>query len=211
MLKVCPNCGQEFETRDGRQECCSKHCSISLSHKRRKESGKPHHWSKESGYDHKAHNEDMVKKGIHPFLKQNFSEETRVENGHKISDARHKEAEEHKHIWQQRETRIRNEYSREMNIYSKKGINSLQLYMSEVPDLNNVIKIGVTIDINMRGNDQRFPILNPIVIKSGDLSILELERDIKLKFSSNETFNKYKSYEIYPIELKEEILKFINN
>ena len=41
--------------------------------------------------------------------------------------------------------------------------------------------------------------------------ILQIERDIKQQFFSEEYFNKYHSTEIFPKTLKQEILDFINS
>lgn len=207
-MSKCPECGIEVEGK----KFCSKSCAVKYNNRLRVQNGTCNLLKKNGGSElARRHNLEMSKQGIHPFLKGNFSEETRAENGKKHSKwVLENQCKTGEHPWTLRESRINNEYSRELSIYNRRGVTKLYLYVAKVPGFDSALKIGVSSDLSMRLNDGRFPISDIKELKFGDTNdILKMERDLKRHFSSDDTFSKYSSYEILDVS-EIDIINFIS-
>lgn len=188
MSNKCLECGKEIA--DNRK-FCSKSCGTKYHNRERVRLGTCNLLRKNGGSElARKHNKEMCDRGVHPFQKENFSEETRLENGEKHSNwVRNVQVKEGRHPWMLRVSRINNEFKREVSIYNRRQVDTLSLYISEVPEFQGSVKIGVSSDLVMRERDSRFPIKNPVEIYKGStLKVLELEKAVKLEFSSEATF-----------------------
>lgn len=196
-MKTCKECGKEIPER---LTFCSRSCATRYNNKIRVQNGTLNLLSKNGGSElARRHNKEMSESGIHPFLKENFSEEMRVSNGKKHSEwVRNNQVNSNSHPWQLRNSRINNEYSREMSIYKNSNVKTVYLYIAIPKDFPNSIKIGVSRDLSMREVDSRFPISDVKELYRGGFEIIcEMERELKFKFSSEDTFQRYGSYEIF--------------
>lgn len=164
------------------------------------------------GVDHGDNARKMVKEGTHPFLKGNMSPEILRKKSEGIRQARLKESSEHKHPWQNPKNFIENEYSRSFSSISKRNLTEAYLYFAEC-EFPNAFKLGWTSDPTMRENDNRtIKIKNLSIILKGDPKfIIELEKQIKLNFFDESLYKLYNSTEIFPSNLKTDILNFIKN
>jgi tRNA nucleotidyltransferase/poly(A) polymerase len=207
---ICPECGLEFEPK-GYARFCSKSCGAKHSNRERVKNGTCNLLKKNGGSESaKSHNKDMIEKGIHPFLKNNFSDESKLLAAEGISKARIRETESGMHPWQDKISRANNEFSRASNKY--KGINSLSFYIAKFPDIDTVVKLGVTSIGNYRSNDYRYPLEDLKILFNGPTKLLlELERELRIKFGSKENYELTKSWESYSIDKLDEIRQFILN
>lgn len=208
MKKICKQCGKEFKPCHKTSEFCSKSCATKYRNDQKMKDGTHNFYN----LDRSKIALDKVKNGTHPFLAGNMSEDALKRKAEGISKARKREAENHTHPWQNPKNFIENEYSRSINTGEARGLDIISMYVSDT-EYPNTFKIGWTYDISIREKDNRtYSIHNLQLIKTGNYrDIIFLEKQVKLKYFKEEYYKKYKSTEIFPIELKDEILDFINN
>lgn len=206
----CKNCGKEFIPCHKTSLFCSKSCATSWRNKEKLKDG-THNFI---GMDKGLAARKLVAEGKHPFQKGNMSEDALKRKAKGIKQARLKESKEHKHAWQQPKNFIENEFSRSFSVLNKSSYtNDIYLYIAECDDYIDAIKIGWTRNIKIREKDSRtIKIKNLQIIKTGKINeILNLEKEIKLKFFNEDYYKLYNSTEIFPIEQKQNILNFINS
>lgn len=187
---------------------CSKTCCISNRNKSRMASGT--HEFQIPGFIDNAR-AIQLSKGLHPFQSGNMNSESLKLKAEGISKARIREKHTGTHIWQRPFVWINNEFSRSLTVVSRDKLSILYLYISDC-ELQDHFKIGWTRDSRIRSIDTRTHLLNNVMeLRSGiPLMILELEKDIKLKFYNEQFSIKNKTTEIFPNSIKSEVLDFIN-
>jgi len=85
------------------------------------------------------------------------------------------------------------------------------MYISDT-EFDGTFKIGWTYDLEIRTKDNRTTKLINLVelFKGNPEDIILIEKLTKQKFFNEEYYKLYKSTEIFPLSLKEEIIDFIN-
>lgn len=206
-LPLCKWCGNPFVPCHKDSVFCSKSCATSYRNKTKLENGTHNFYN----IDRSKIAKDRVNNGTHPFLSGNMSEEALQRKYDGISKARKQEASEHRHPWQNPKNFIENEYSRSINTAKERGLSVAILYIAET-DFPQTIKIGWTYDINIRENDNRTINIHNLIEIYRDCpdNIILIEKLVKNNFFNSEYYEKYKSTEIFPEVLKNEILDFIN-
>lgn len=206
-LPLCEWCGNPFHPCHKTSRFCSKSCATSYRNMVKLKEG-THNFYK---IDRSKIAKDRVKKGTHPFLSGNMSEDALQRKYEGISKARKREALEHKHPWQNPKNYIENEYSRSLSVAKERKLSIAILYIAET-DFPQTIKIGWTYDIVVRENDTRtYKIHNIVEICRGlPEDMILLEKLVKDNFFNPEYYENYKSTEVFPDILKDEILEFIN-
>lgn len=210
MPNYCKDCGIEISAK---RQFCSKNCATSYRNWIKVQDGTHNLLSQNGGSENAIrHNNEMVEQGIHPFLSGNMSEDSLELKSEGIRKARLKESSEGNHPWQSLSSRINNEYSRSLSVIDNKGYKDLILYISDC-EFSESIKIGWTSNDYTREFDNRTHSLSNLnsIRVSDSYYIVKLEYDIKLNFCTEEYFSKFNSTEIFPKELKSDIIKFINN
>lgn len=205
----CKNCGKEFIPCHKTSLFCSKSCATSWRNKENLKNG-THNFIR---IDHGKYSRELSKIGKHPFQIGNMSEESLKKKALGIKNARLKESREKKHAWQQPRNFIENEFSRSKSVLLKSNFSGdINLYIAECENFENAIKIGWTRNISIRAKDKRTVSLKNLkIIKTGKIEeILNIEKEIKIKFFNKIYYSMYKSTEIFPVALKCEILKFID-
>lgn len=211
MVKICKNCGKQYEGYG--LTFCSKSCAITYRNNEKVRNGTLNLLSKNGGSELAVrHNQEMVEQGIHPFLNQNKSNEFVEKQSQGISEARKREAEEGTHIWQRPEVRINNEWSKEYSVCERDGIKMMYLYLAEC-NIPGHFKFGVTRDIDYRTWDTRsWELTNIEELLYGSYDkIIDLERDLKHHFLNEERFKKFNSGEVLPIGLLDEFREFVKS
>ena len=205
--RICKNCGKEFEPCHKTSEFCSKGCATSYRNKQKMLDGTHNFYD----LDRSKMAKDKVANGTHPFLKGNMSKESLKKKAEGISKARKKEAEEHRHSWQNPKNFIENEYSRSINVSRSRELTEVIMYISDT-EFEGTFKIGWTYDLEIRTKDSRTTKLINLVelFKGNPEDIILIEKLTKQKFFNEEYYKLYKSTEIFPLGLKEEIIDFIN-
>lgn len=206
-MKICKECGKEFIPCKKTSEFCSKSCATKYRNNQKILDG-THNFYK---LDRSRLALDKVNKGIHPFQRGNMSKESLAKKAEGISKARKKEALEHRHAWQNPKNFIENEYSRSISISKSRKLEEVIFYIADT-DYPETFKIGWTFDLKIRENDFRtHKILNIQELFRGiPEKVILLEKRVKEAFFNVEYYNSYKSTEIFPISIKEDIIKFIN-
>lgn len=205
-MRICKFCGKEFIPCHKTSEFCSKSCATSFRNREKLNNG-THNFI---GMDHGKASRELVKLGKHPFQKGNMSEESLEKKLLGIKKARLKEAEEHRHSWQNPKNFIENEYSRSMSVLEKFN-DSIYFYIADCQDFDDAFKIGWTRDLSIREKDSRtMKIMNLEGLRKDSKEIiLLLEKELKLRYFNKEYFDKYHSTEIFPKSIKTEIIDFI--
>lgn len=141
---------------------------------------------------------ERVKNGTHPWLK----------GGNNDASKRMKNlAESGRHPWQKKTNRVKSHYK---SFISKGNLDDVcSLYITELESDPSIIKIGASHDVDRRsGFHGNCGYKNLQVLKVSDrLSIGDLEMKIKNHFIDNSIGS---SVEIFPIELRNDIINFIN-
>ena len=206
--RICKECGKEFEPCKKTSEFCSKSCATSFRNKQKILDG-THNFNQ---IDRSKIAKDRVKKGTHPFLKGNMSEEALKRKAEGISKARKQEAIEHKHAWQNPKNFIENEYSRSLSISRTRELVEVIFYISDT-NFPDTFKIGWTYDLEIREKDNRTYKISGLIeelFRGKPEEIILIEKLVKSKFFKEEYFQLYHSTEIFPISLKNDIIDFIN-
>ena len=205
--KLCKQCGKEFTPCHKTSEFCSKSCATRYRNNEKIKDGTHNFYNIDRGKTARI----RIENGTHPFLKGNMSEESLKKKAEGIKLARIKESQEHRHPWQNPRNFIENEYSLSLGRIKKRGLSIVYLYIADC-EYDNTFKIGWTYDIKIREKDPRcHDLKNLSIIKSGNPEeIIKLEKEIKIKFFNEKYYSDYKSTEIFPNELKSEILNYIN-
>ena len=206
--RICKECGKEFDPFKKTSEFCSKSCATKYRNKQKIKDG-THNFYR---LDRSSLAKSRVENGTHPFLKNNFSEESLKKKAEGISKARKKEAEEHQHAWQNPKNFIENEYSRSLNVSKNRNLEEVIFYIAET-NIEGTFKIGWTYNIEIREKDERncYTVSNLVELFRGTPDdIILIEKLVKLEFFNEEYYKLYHSTEIFPIKLKDDILNFIN-
>ena len=205
---VCKNCGcKSLRVYGG--EFCSINCCT--THRNNKMIDEGTHNFTEPGF-HEYVLDCQIKKGLHPFQSGNMDEDALKRKAIGISKARQLEAESGIHIWQRLDTRINNEWSRSLSVAESRGLTEIYLYISDC-EYENRFKIGWTYDTYCRSLDTRTHDLSNLeVIKVGSPEfIINLERDIKVKFKDEKFYKEFHVTEMFDESLRSEILLFVEN
>ena len=206
-VKICKECRKEFIPCKKTSEFCSKSCAIKYRNKQKILDGTHNFYD----LNRSKLALDKVNKGIHPFQKGNMSEEALAKKAKGISRARKKETSEHRHAWQNPKNFIENEYSRSISISKSRELEEVILYIADT-DYPETFKIGWTFDLKIREKDIRTHKISNIqeLFRGVPEKIILLEKLVKEAFFNIEYYNSYKSTEIFPLSIKEDIIKFIN-
>lgn len=205
--RICKNCNKEFQPCHKTSEFCSKNCATSFRNKQKLLEG-THNFL---NIDRSKLALDRVRLGTHPFIKGNMSEDTLKKKAIGISNARKKEAKEHRHPWQNPKNFIENEYIRSLNISKSRGLTEVIMYISDT-NFKDTFKIGWTYDLKIRSKDNRTIELYNLseIFKGIPEDVILIEKLTKQKFFNEDYYVLYKSTEIFPIEIKDEVINFIN-
>lgn len=207
-MKLCKNCNKEFNPCHKTSEFCSKSCATSWRNKQKVKDG-THNFNK---IDRSSLAKSRLKNGTHPLLKENMSKESLEKKHLGIKLARIDESRRGVHPWQNPKNWIDNEFSRSKNVVKKRNLDYIELYMSDC-EYDGYFKIGWTYNTDMRYWDSRtHEVKNAVKIKSGNPNdILEYERLIKKKFFNENISKELNSTEIFPNNIKSEVLEFVKS
>lgn len=213
----CPNCGKNVEWQGtipgSLNKFCNKSCEMKYENKRRLAEGS-HNFSNENGGKElrdRIRNK-LISEGRHPFQPGNMSDEALARKHEGIRLARIAEAESGNHPWQSAKSRINNEKSRLLNNLKDKLMDTYQIYFADT-EFEGYFKFGISYNINIREYDSRtYKIHNLICIREMKASdAIELEYELKFKYLEHTNYLLTNSYEMLPIEFKDEVKSFIEN
>ena len=206
-LPLCKWCGKPFTPCHKTSVFCSKSCATSYRNFEKLKNG-THNFNK---IDRSKIAKERVLNGTHPFLKGNMSKEALEKKAKGISEARKREAKEHKHAWQNPKNFILNEFSRSLNTAKNRDLSTAIFYIAET-DFPDTFKIGWTYSLEIREQDNRtIKIHNLIeIFQDSPENVILIEKLVKETFFNPEYFAIYNSTEIFPVSLKNDILDFIN-
>ena len=205
--KLCKQCGKKFVPCHPTSEFCSKGCATKYRNLRKLEDGTHNFYN----IDRSKIAKERVENGTHPFLTGNMSEDALKRKAIGISEARKREAEKHQHPWQNPINFIENEYSRSINVSNSRGLTEAIFYIADT-EFTDTFKIGWTYDTEIRERDTRTTQLHNLceLLRGIPEDIISLEKAVKQKFFCEGYYDIYKSTEIFPNSIRQEVLDFIN-